>query len=279
MLAWRLLLATGDPTYADAIERTIYNGVLSGLSRSGTEFFYVNPLQVRTRRTHAPAGHERRAPWQFCACCPPNLMRMLSSWQQYLATADETGVQLHQYATSTISSSGFELAVQTSYPWDGRVTVDIVSAPERTWTLALRVPQWCTSAVVAVGDADPVPAAPGVFSETRAWRAGDRVVLDLDLAVRQVDPDPRVDAVRGCVAFERGPIVYCVESVDLPGDLVLEDLYWDPSRPPGTMPRPDLGDNVIGLSVPVAGGREVSAIPYYAWANRGVGGMRVWIPR
>jgi hypothetical protein len=182
------------------------------------EFFYVNPLQVRTHRTYVPAGHEHRAPWQFCACCPPNLMRMLSSWQQYLATADETGVQLHQYATSTISSSGFELAVQTSYPWDGRVTVDIVSAPERTWTLALRVPQWCTSAVVAVGDADPVPAAPGVFSETRAWRAGDRVVLDLDLAVRQVDPDPRVDAVRGCVAFERGPIVYCVESVDLPGD-------------------------------------------------------------
>jgi uncharacterized protein len=279
MLAWRLLLATGDPTYADAIERTIYNGVLSGLSRSGTEFFYVNPLQVRSHRTYAPPGHEHRAPWQSCACCPPNLMRLLSSWQQYLATADETGVQLHQYATSSISTPTFELSVQTAYPWDGKVTVDIVRTPERPWTLTLRVPAWCASASVTVLDADPVPAPPGAFSETRAWRAGDRLVLNLDLAVRLVEPAPRVDAIRGCVAFERGPIVYCVESADLPDDLVLEDIRVDPSRPATAVPRPDLGEDVVGLSLPVSHGPDVPAIPYYAWANRGVGGMRVWLPR
>jgi uncharacterized protein len=109
------------------------------------------------------------------------------------------------------------------------------------------------------------------------------VVLHLDTPVRRTDPDPRVDAVRGCVAFERGPLVYCVESADLPDGAVLEDLRWDPSREPVAVPRPDLGDGVIGVVIPVprspAGDDTVPAVPYHAWANRGVGGMRVWLPR
>jgi DUF1680 family protein len=285
MLAWRLLLATGESVYADAIERAMYNGVLSGLSRSGTEFFYVNPLQRRTHRAYPASGHERRAPWQSCACCPPNLMRLLSSWPQYLATSDDTGIQIHQYASSDIDAriDGAEarVAVRTGYPWDGRITVEIVATPERPWTMSLRVPGWCTAATLTLPDEPSRAVTAGTVHELRTWRAGDRVVLDLDLPVRVTEPDPRIDAVRGCVAFERGPIVYCVESADLPDPVEVEDLRFDPSREAVAMDRPDLGDGVVGVAIPVTAPEPltVPAIPYHTWANRGAGGMRVWVPR
>jgi len=284
MLAWRLLLATGEAGYADAIERAVYNGVLPGVSLSGTRFFYVNALQRRTRRAWEPPGHGERAPWYPCACCPPNLMRLLSSWEQYLATSDDGGVQLHQYATAEVEADvageAVRLSVRTGYPWEGRVEVEVVRAPEHPWTLTLRVPSWCRSAALTGPGGDgPAPAGPGAAELTRRWEGGDTVVLDLDLPVRVTGPDPRVDAVRGCVAVERGPLVYCVESADLPAGTELEDLRWDPGREPVTAPRPDLGDAVVGITVPLAGAGTVGAIPYFAWANRGAGAMRVWVPR
>jgi DUF1680 family protein len=296
MLAWRLQLATGEPGYADAIERAMFNGVLPALSQNGTEFFYVNPLQRRTHRTFEPPGHGIRAPWQACACCPPNLMRMLSSYQQYVATADGAGVQLHQYLNADVATrvgdADVVLSMRTSYPWHGRVTVHIVRTPDDPWTLSLRVPHWCDSALLSVAGEAPAKVGAGTASHTRHWRPGDEVVLDLDLAIRVTEPDPHVDAVRGCVAFERGPIVYCVESADLPDGAELEDFRWDPSRPVTPQARPDLGEGVVGLSVPATvdaassghGGEtsapaDLPAIPYYTWANRGTGGMRVWLPR
>jgi uncharacterized protein len=284
MLAWRLLLATGEAGYADAIERAVYNGVLPGVSLTGTRFFYVNPLQRRTRRAWEPPGHGERAPWYPCACCPPNLMRLLSSWEQYLASSDDTGVQLHQYATAQVEADvageAVRLSVRTGYPWQGRVEVQVVQAPERPWTLSLRVPSWCRSAALTgPGGEGPVAAGPGAAELSRRWAAGDTVVLDLDLPVRVTEPDPRVDAVRGCVAVERGPLVYCVESADLPAGTELEDLRWDPGREPVTAPRPDIGDAVVGVTVPLAGAGAAGAIPYFAWANRGAGAMRVWVPR
>jgi hypothetical protein len=308
MLAWRLLLATGDPSYADAIERAVYNGVLSGISLTGTRFFYVNPLQRRTRRADEPPGHGERAPWYPCACCPPNLMRLLSSWEQYLATSDDNGVQIHQYATADIradlAGGGVRLSVQTDYPWHGRVVVLVDQAPAHPWTLSLRVPQWCRSATLTGPDGGrPGPAGAGSVELTRLWRAGDTIVLDLDLPIRVTEPDPRVDAVRGCVAVERGPLVYCVESADAPPRTQLEDLRWDSAREAVTVSRPDVGDDVLGITIPVlrrestdAGtdgsgtdgsgtdgaeghGLTTGAIPYFAWANRSVEGMRVWIPR
>ena len=293
MLAWRLLLATGEAGYADAVERAVYNGVLSGVSPGGTRFFYVNPLQRRTWPADEPPGHGERAPWYPCACCPPNLMRLLSSFEQYLASGDGAGVQLHQYATADIraevADGPVRLSVRTGYPWEGRVTVEVVQAPGPPWTLSLRVPGWCRSATITGPGGDgPRPAVAGTAGLSRPWRAGDTVVLDLDLPVRVTEPDPRVDAVRGCVAVERGPLVYCLESADLPAGTELEELRWDPGREPATVPRPDLGDGVVGITVPVArrppagpaeDGLWAGAVPYHAWANRGAGAMRVWVPR
>jgi len=293
MLAWRLLLATGDAGYADAIERAMYNGVLAGVSLTGTRFFYTNPLQLRTLRASDRPGHGERAPWYPCACCPPNLMRLLSSWQQYLATSDHTGVQIHQYATADIqadiAAGAVRLSVRTDYPWQGRVTVHIVQTPDQPWTLSLRVPRWCRSATLTgPGGAGPRAAGEGSVALSRPWQAGETVILDLDLPVRVTEPDPRIDAVRGCVAFERGPLVYCVESADVPAQTQLEDLRCDPARQPIAVARPDFGDSVVGINVPVlpASSADSSpaatvagAIPYFAWANRRVEGMRVWIPR
>jgi hypothetical protein len=291
MLAWRLLLATGEPGYADAIERAMYNGVLSAVSLTGTGFFYTNPLQRRTHRAAEPPGHGQRAAWYPCACCPPNLMRLFSSWPQYLATTDDTGVQLHQYATGEIGAEvageAVRLAVRTDYPWHGRIEVQVVQTPDRPWKLSLRVPQWCRSATLTTPDGElAVAAGEGLARQLRPWRVGDRVVLTLDLPVRVTEPDARVDAVRGCVAVERGPLVYCLESADVPAGIELEELAWDSSRPPVAAPRPDIGDAVVGVTVPVLRrGRRAAdpltagAIPYFAWANRRVEAMRVWIPR
>jgi uncharacterized protein len=290
MLAWRLLLATGEARYADAIERTIYNGVLSGIALSGTRFFYTNPLQRRTVRAGDSHGSGDRAAWYACACCPPNLMRLLSSWQQYLATSDDAGVQIHQYATADIeapiANGSVRLSVSTDYPWHGRVTVNIVETPDHSWTLSLRVPGWCESATLTGPDGvRSVAAGESTVELARGWRPGDTVTLDLDLPVRVTEPDPHIDAVRGCIAIERGPLVYCVESADAPAKALLEDLRWDPERKPVAVPRPDIAPDVIGVDVPVVH-RETArsamvagAIPYFAWANRQVEGMRVWIPR
>ena len=298
MLGWRLLLATGEAGYADAIERAVYNGLLSGVSLTGTRFFYVNPLQRRTDRAAEPPGHGERAPWYPCACCPPNLMRTLSSFEQYLATSDDTGVQVHQYASADLNAEvpggAVRLAVRTAYPWHGRVTVQVLQAPGHPWTLSLRVPEWCRSAVLTgPGGAQPRAAGAGYAELSRSWTAGEEAILDLELPVRVTEPDPRVDAVRGCVAIERGPLVYCLEAADLPPGTRLEDLRWDPEREPAAVPRPDIGEEVVGVAVPVlhrppgaqgaadAGAGELwsGAVPYFAWANRGAGAMRVWIPR
>ncbi|MET0415863.1 MAG: beta-L-arabinofuranosidase domain-containing protein, partial [Actinoplanes sp.] len=276
MLAWRLLLATGEAGYADAIERTMYNGVLPGISLTGTRFFYTNPLQRRTRR--APGGTGQRQAWYPCACCPPNLMRMLSSWQQYLATYDDSGIQLHQYATAEIRTPLTHLRIRTRYPWDGRITVHFVRTSAEPWTLALRVPRWCRSATLTGPDGTLAVSA-GVVKRHRRWEPGDVVELSLDLPPRITEPDPRIDAVRGCVAVERGPLVYCLESADAPTRAEIEELSWDPDRDLIRMPRPDMAEPMIGITVPVRGGSTAGAIPYFAWANRGVGGMRVWIPR
>lgn len=313
MLAWRLLLATGEVEYADLIERTIYNGVLPGVSSDGTHFFYENHLQRRTHRTAAEPGAGERTTWNACACCPPNVMRTLSSWPQYLATTDDDGIQVHQFASAEVAAPVRDTVVRinmtTGYPWDGRVTFTIAESPDAPWTLSARVPAWCRAASVTSGGVRrSILAGERWLRETGTWHPGDELVLDLDMTGRVTEPDPRIDSVRGCVALERGPLVYCLESADLPEGLTVEEieLVPAPASAPTTVLRPDLGHEVVGLRVagrrhplaesdwPYADGSaapstdsrppspaplEVEAIPYYGWANRTPGAMRVWIPR
>ena len=295
MWNWRMLLVTGESRFADLLERTLYNGFLSGHSLDGTSFFYVNPLQSRSG--------EARHHWNPVACCPPNIMRLLASLHHYLATSTETGIQLHQYTSSTIrtvmpSAGPVELRVETSYPWSGSVSVEVVSTTDAEWTLSLRIPAWARSASV-----DGKPVAAGDYATlTRRWHESDRVELELDVSPRLTAANPRIDAVRGCVALERGPIVYCVEEHDLPGGADLADVAVDTALDPvDSGPLTQLGGlpgvALTGVARDVDGWRraeyrdlrelpaatiaaptQLVAVPYFAWGNRDRGGMRVWIP-
>jgi DUF1680 family protein len=211
-------------------------------------------------------------------------MRMLSTWEQLVATADDTGVQVHQYANAHLRTSDVELAVETGYPWDGTVVVEVVRTPDRPWALSLRVPGWCHGATLHTGpagdagagatrDRRQIDTSPRTLRETRTWRAGDTIALTLYTPPRITEPDPRVDAVRGCVALERGPLVYCVESTDQAEGADLVDVVADASGDLAERP----ADETLGDAVAVAAG-DLTFIPYHLWGNRGLSTMRVWVP-
>lgn len=308
--AWRMLLATGDVRYADVFERVLYNGFLAGVSLDGEHFFYVNPLQVRPDSTVGPAGRQE---WFSCACCPPNVMRTLASLTHYLATSDDEGVQIHQYAAGSIRSprqdgNGLRgVDVSTGYPFDGTVRLTIPDECAGEWTLSLRIPLWGRgNASIHIDEAAvPERESAGYVRLRRAWRGGETVVLGLPTAAHLVTADPRVDAVRGCAALERGPLVYCVEQIDQDvavdevaltgdvrekgsveiGDLQVPGIELAAHRLPGLEISPEgwpyqplNADTAADASSELAAAANLVAVPYFAWANRGFGAMRVWLP-
>ncbi|MCX4426713.1 glycoside hydrolase family 127 protein [Streptomyces mirabilis] len=312
--SWRMALLTGEARYSDLIERTLYNGFLAGVSLDGESWLYVNPLQVRDGHTD-PGGDQsaRRTRWFRCACCPPNVMRLLAGLEHYLSSTDAggQGLQIHQYVTghyrADLAGTPVTVSAETDYPWHGAVSLTVEETPrERPWTLSLRIPQWCHEYRVRCGDLTydqtDAPVADGWLRLERTWAPGDRVVLELGLEPRLTAANPRVDAVRGCVAIERGPLVYCLEQVDHPGG-GLDDVVIDTAHPLAVKQRPDLLGGVTTVvatghrrsvpdvgwwpyrsadtapdSVPSGESVELTAIPYYAWANRQDGSMRVWLP-
>jgi DUF1680 family protein len=314
--AWRLLLATGKPVYADAIERLLYNAFLAGVSLAGTEYFYVNPLQQRDhahRDENRSPAHGRRG-WFDCACCPPNIMRTFASLDGYLATATDGGLQLHQYATATLGP----VDVETGYPHDGRVVVTVTE--DGPLALGLRIPSWSDTTTVQGPDGTASPAAGTMHVIDREWTAGDTVELVFDTTPHRYVADARIDAARGQVAIERGPLVYAVEQADQQG-FTVDDLTVDADAPITEERQDGLLDGVVTLRVAghapaehaqaawpyrrldgpggtdhagaatsvddVAGSTAAAtrlqdvtatAVPYYAWANRGAAPMRVWLP-
>jgi DUF1680 family protein len=170
--------------------------------------------------------------------------------------------------------------VATDYPWDEQITVTVESAGAEAWTLALRVPAWCADARLTVNGAlVRAGAQAGYLRVSRVWQPGDRVSLTLEMPPRRIAPDPRVDAVRGTVALARGPVVYCLEHADLPDSVYFEDVVLAPGVPV-TEAHP-LAPVALRVPVRVRGTTEVlavPAVPYYLWANRAPGPMRVWIP-
>ncbi|NLT56178.1 MAG: glycoside hydrolase family 127 protein [Actinomycetales bacterium] len=316
MLSWRLLLATGEVGFADLAERTLVNVVAAAVALDGRAFFYANPLQQRVPGPPAdparPSPREAsgvRAPWYEVACCPTNLARTLASLGAYLATTDDHGIQVHQYAAAQIEVGPTRLEIETAYPWRGRVGVRVAGTGDRPWELSLRVPSWAAGARLETPDGTRV-VGPGYARVSRRWRPGDRVRLDLPVRPRWTAADPRIDAVRGCLAVERGPLVYCTESVDVgpagsvdvgPAgsvDAAPEALLGvDRAAPIHEHPVAGLGEDVVGLTVtasmarvPVGGWpfgeipvaprrwRPLTLIPYHLRAHRGPAAMRVWLP-
>jgi uncharacterized protein len=307
MWSWRLLLATGNGRYADLIERTLFNAVVPGVSLDGDRFFYVNPLQLRrgddSMSSRSP-GRGRQT-WYGTACCPTNVMRFLASVEQYFWTQSAEGVQLHQFASGEVVADHAEgdirLSVMTGYPWDGRVEIGISSSSPSPWTLSVRIPSWCHDPTLAVnGTNQEIRRSPLGYAEIhRTWSPGDEVVIELSIPVRKTQAIRSIDASHGSVALERGPLVYCIEEMDCPEGSSLERIRI-PDSDVRVGPADETLKGVVTLEVPAVfaerdqaafpfgeeiqserygGVEQLRAIPYYAWANRGIGPMRVWLPR
>jgi uncharacterized protein len=298
MWNWRMLALRGEARYADLIEHTLYNAVLPGLSLDGQHYFYQNPL--------ADDGSHRRQPWFGCACCPPNVARLLASLPGYVYSASENAVWVHLYAegAATVELDGnrtVRLRQRTSYPWDGRVEIQVEDEGE--FALMLRVPAWCEegATVEVAGEPVDLEISPGSYMHICcAWKPGDTVSLGLPMPVRRVECHPYVTENTGRVALLRGPLLYCAEQADN-HDVDLRDLILNGKEPTVRL-EPDLLGGVAVLqaearsAAPGAGWEDrlyrtvhpgegqmqthatrVTAVPYYAWANRDPGAMRVWL--
>ena len=318
MWNWRMLLATGEARFAEEIERALYNTILASPALDGQHFFYINPLMLRAARylrlSDNPPAAEGRVPverpeWHAVACCPPNVMRLLASLGHYVATRDAGGLQIQHYAPAEIACERAPgrrvgLRMATAYPWDGAIRVEITEADGEPWELALRLPEWRLGASIAINgeQREVTEVSGGYLRMERAWHVGDVVELELAMEPVFVEPNPRVDATRGAVAIQRGPLVYCLEERDqevsgrlldvevdvrkplqarwqedlLGGVMLIEaaGCYRDPLPWDGRLYRP------LGAAGATAGTpARLVAVPYYAWANRGIGGMRVWLPK
>jgi DUF1680 family protein len=299
MWNWRMLLISGEEKYADLIERTLFNAFLSGVSLDGRSFFYVNPLSVKDSHT--------RQPWFSCACCPPNLMRLLSSLQAYVATVTDSEIQIHQYMQAdlqaTLPKSGaLGLRMETAYPWEQSVSLRVTATTGDAWGLRLRIPQWCLNPALRLnGQPLALQLVDGAISIRRVWAENDLVTLDLPMTPQLTVGHPYVDATRGFAALEYGPLVYCLEAVDLPDGHNLQDVALDPHGKFEAV----YSDQLLGGTTIIEGHgylQDLSAwsgrlyrpydpaspsprrelplrfIPYHQWANRGPSPMRVWIP-
>jgi hypothetical protein len=297
-LLWyhRMFLRGGDGRYLDTLERTLYNGILSGVSIGGDTFFYENPL--------ASTGGVARQRYFDVACCPANLARLLAQLPGliYATRGDEVLVNLFvgSRASTTVGGAAVAVTQETAYPWDGMVRLRLDPDRPVPFTLRVRVPGWARGQAVpsdlyryagpgalgAVGlrvngAVVPVELEAGFARVRRTWSAGDVVELGLEMPVRRVLAHASVIDNAGRAAIERGPLVYCVESADLPG-VRLDDLRLPLDTVLRTESRPDLLGGVTVVTGRIrtrdaSAERPFTAVPYFAWANRGDGEMLVWV--
>jgi uncharacterized protein len=306
--AWRMLLIDPDSRYADVLERALYNGALAGMSADGTRFFYVNPLEASPARSRGRADLEhvktRRVEWFGCSCCPPNVARLVGSIGSYAYAYDESSIWVHNYVAggARFPSADGELGlrVETDYPWEGSILSRIESGGGRR-ALRLRVPSWSASFSARLnGEAVGSPRMEkGYLVVEREWRAGDRLELELDMGIRFLRARPEVAEAAGQVCAQRGPFVLCAEEVD--NGSGLHRLEVDTSAPAEAErrrldceagPRPESLRVSVGgrrmlippLGAPLYGGEppryedcRIILLPYFQWANRAEGEMRVWL--
>jgi hypothetical protein len=303
----RLFLLHADGKYIDVMERTLYNGLISGVALDGKTFFYQNPLEATGK-----ANKDQRSPWFGVACCPGNITRFMASVPGYVYAqrGDALWVNLYMGNTAEIKMDNgrtVNVAQETRYPWDGNVKMTVSPDQGAAMTVNVRIPGWARNEPIASdlyrftdkstqaavlkvnGKTVPMKIDKGYVALTRTWAKGDTIELSLPMPVRRVAANDQVTPDRGRVALERGPIVYAAEWVDNPNGKVRNLMLPDSATLTAEF-KPDLlkGVEVIkGKAVALnkdAQGQTVkteqafTAIPYYAWANRGRGEMTVWLP-
>ncbi len=316
---YRLFLLHGDSKYFDVLERTLYNGLISGVSMDGGGFFYPNPLESM--------GQHQRQAWFGCACCPSNICRFLPSLPGYVYAVKDRNVYVNLFLDNTsalkVAGKSVKLSQQTNYPWDGDITVNVTENKAGTFDLKIRIPGWVKGQPVPTDlyyysdgkrlgysvkvngqDAAANVTADGYYTISRKWKKGDKVSIHFDMETRTVRANSKVEADRGQVAIERGPIVYCAEWPDNNFDIMSVLLNQEPQITMSTMPDGAFiadslksvlslykSQNVVTLitnaqSLKFGSDGKLSVsdqtlklIPYFAWAHRGNGNMKVWLPQ
>jgi DUF1680 family protein len=302
---WRMLHLTGEAKYADVLELVLYNAALAGVSLDGTAFFYTNTLRQLDRMPAELRWSRTRQPYISSFCCPPNLARTIAEAANYAYGKSDRAVWVHLYGAGELSTDlnggpRVRLTQATDYPWDGRVRITVGVDRPATFAVRLRIPGWARGAAVAVNGApDAGPVAPGTYHELRReWAAGDVIELTLPLRPHLIEANPLVEEARNQVAVKRGPLVYCLESTDLPAGVTVQDVVI----PTGIELRPRYAADLLGGVTVLEGAaraapapawpralyREftpaaakpvpIRLIPYYAWGNRGRSEMSVWLP-
>jgi DUF1680 family protein len=280
----RMFLLHGDSKYYDVLERTLYNGLISGVSLDGGAFFYPNPLESD--------GSHQRQPWFGCACCPSNISRFIPSLPGYVYATKKDTLWVNLYLANTLDTQldgkAFRLTQQTTYPWSGDIVLTVDKAQNRhATTLKLRIPGWVRGEVAPGGlysyadgkqtdysilvNGKPAEGTlqNGYFCIRRTWKEGDRVELHFDREPRLVKASDKVEADKGRLAVEMGPLVYCAEAVDNDGSV--RETVLDPALPLTV----SHDDALLGIDRIHSG--KLNLIPYYAWNHRGPGEMIVWM--
>ena len=313
----RMFLLHGDAKYIDCLERTLYNGVISGMSVDGGRFFYPNPLSSDGKYKFNADGTTERQPWFGCACCPSNLCRFIPSFPGYMYAVKDSKLYVNLFAgnTATIQVGGKDVVLeqQTNYPWDGDITIKVGKTKAKAFDMLIRIPEWV--------DKQPVPSnlyrfsddvlgsytikvngqpvngqlEKGYLSISRQWKKGDVVTIHFDMPVRTVKANAAVKDDRGRIAVERGPLVYCAEGADNTGFSIFNFLM--PRQPRFTVADREIKGlrdvnfsvkaiQVEGQAVDTDSKGELTTksailtmIPYYAWNHRGAGLMEVWMPQ
>ncbi len=299
MWNFRLLQMTGDARYADLLERTLYNGVNSGMSLAGSQYCYRNPL--------ASTGEKLRNPWYDVTCCPPNIERLFESLPGYLYSISRDGLYVNLYQTSEFNwhledGTGIKVAQTTDYPWSGSIRLKVTPVKPSEFTINVRWPGWSPSFSIQVnGKPIALPAGGGSFVPiSRTWMPGDTISIDMSMQAVLTAANPRVHDDYGRVAVQRGPLVYALEQIDQNG-AALGDLFLRPGPAVAVEPRKDLLGGVTVLKYPgqvaeksigeeplyqaqsISQNRAkrpatLTFIPYYAIGNREPTPMEVWIP-
>jgi DUF1680 family protein len=314
----RMFLLHGDAKYIDCMERTLYNGVISGMSVDGGRFFYPNPLASDGKYAFNADNTVERQPWFGCACCPSNLCRFIPSFPGYMYAVKGHDLYVNLFAgnTATIQVEGkdVELEQQTNYPWDGDISINIKKNKAKAFNLMVRVPGWVdrspvpsdlyrfsddvlgTYSVKVNGQPVKAELTKGYLNINRQWKKGDVVSIHFDMPVRTVKANGHVVDDRGRVAVERGPLVYCAEGADNKDFSIFNFLM--PRQPRFNVAEHTITTKqnaqtfsvkaitVAGQSVDQNAQGEASVkaatltmIPYYAWNHRGPGLMEVWMPQ
>ncbi len=304
MWNWRMFLLTGEAKYLDVLELALYNSILSSVSLSGAEFFYTNPLRVVDPLPVTLRYPRTRQKFFTSFCCPPNVVRTIAEVGGYAYSTTSDSLLVNLYGTNTLETtlgkSPLKITQKTDYPWDGKVRIAIDECGEEEFAIKLRIPGWCKGATISVNDESFKDATtPGSYAEVRrTWKTGDVIELNLPMPAQLITANPLVEEVQHQVAVKRGPVVYCIESADLPKGVEVENVVIPSDGKLTANYSANILDGVATIETdaiaesPAKWGNELyrpkqasaenrfrlRLIPYYAWANRGVGEMTVWLP-